>query len=176
MSDERPNLRALYERYGHAVYRRCRYFLRNDDDARDAMHEVFIKVAQHYNDFRGQASPLTWLTRIATHHCLNLIRGRKAGWRDKHAMTIRVSEQLATTGHERLERAELVHSLLARLSRDEQEAAVYYFVDEMSQDEAAKACDCSVPTLRKRLRHFIEVARGQLAREDADVAFGEAPV
>ncbi len=56
MNDERPDLRVLYERYGHAVHRRCRYFLRNDEDARDAMHEVFVRVARHYDDFRGQSS------------------------------------------------------------------------------------------------------------------------
>ncbi len=86
-------------------------------------------------------------------------------------MTVRVSEQFVTSGQERLERTEMVRALLAKLSRDEQEAAVYYFVDEMSQDEAAAACGCSVPTLRKRLRRFIEVARKQLKRDDADVGF-----
>lgn len=175
-TDERPDLRALYERYGHSVFKRCRYFLRTDDDARDALHEVFLKVAQSYGEFRGQASPLTWLTRIATHHCLNVLRGRKAGWHDRYAATVQVGTQHVETGQAALERAELVHRLLSRLGREEQEAAVYYFVDEMSQDEAARACDCSLPTLRKRLRRFIEVARKELKREDATVVFGEAPI
>lgn len=173
---ERPDLRALYERYGHSVFRRCRYFLRTEDDARDAMHEVFLKVVASYGDFRGQASPLTWLTRIATHHCLNVLRGRKAGWHERYAQAVEVGAQWNEPGQATVERAELVHRLLSRLGRDEQEAAVYYFVDEMSQDEAAKACGCSLPTLRKRLRRFIEVARKELKRDDASLVFGEAPV
>ena len=51
----------LYEHYGRAIYRRCQYFLRNDDDARDAMQEVFIKAMAHGDTFRSEASPLTWL-------------------------------------------------------------------------------------------------------------------
>lgn len=116
-ADERPDLRALYERYGHSVFKRCRYFLRSDDDARDAMHEVFLKVVTSYGDFRGQASPLTWLVRIATHHCLNVIRGKKAGWHDRYATAVQVGAQAPELGQDALERAELVHRLLARLGR-----------------------------------------------------------
>jgi RNA polymerase sigma-70 factor (ECF subfamily) len=175
-ADERPDLRALYERYGHSVFRRCLYFLRTEDDARDAMHEVFLKVVTSYDEFRGQSSPLTWLVRIATHHCLNVIRGRKAGWHERYATAVHVGAQAPEPGQQTFERSELVHRLLKKLGRDEQEAAIYYFVDEMSQDEAAKACDCSVPTLRKRLRRFIEVARKELKRDDASLVFGEAPL
>ena len=43
--------------------------LRQEEEAKDAMHEVFIKASQHLSEFRGEASPLTWLYRIA----LNLV-------------------------------------------------------------------------------------------------------
>ncbi|MEO1171996.1 MAG: sigma-70 family RNA polymerase sigma factor [Myxococcota bacterium] len=171
-----PDVRELYERYGRAVYRRCYTFLRNDDDALDAMHEVFVKIVERYADFRGDASPLTWCVRIATNHCLNVLRSRKAAWRDRYQQTASQVADLSQPDGRAIWKTDLIREVLGRVPRDVQEAAIYYFVDEMTQDEAAHAVGCSVPTLRKKLRRFIDVARKHIRREDADVIFGEAPV
>jgi RNA polymerase sigma factor (sigma-70 family) len=168
--------RDLYERFGRAVYRRCQYFLKSDADALDAMHDVFVKVVERRAEFRAEASPLTWMVRIATNHCLNLIRARRARWHDRYAETVAVAETTREAPTPALERQQLVAAVIGRADRDALEAAVYYFVDEMSQEDAARAASCSVPTLRKRLRKFIKAARQELKRIDVDVVFGEPPV
>lgn len=38
-----PGVRGLYLTYGPMVYRRCLSILRNEEEALDAMHEVFVK-------------------------------------------------------------------------------------------------------------------------------------
>jgi RNA polymerase sigma-70 factor, ECF subfamily len=80
-SDARADLREHYEKYGASVYGRCWYLLRDRNKAEDAMQDVFAKALTHYASFRQEASPLTWLIKIATHHCLNILRAEKAGWR-----------------------------------------------------------------------------------------------
>lgn len=175
-SSDKPDVKELYERYGRAVHRRCQYFLRSDDDARDAMHDVFLKVLERYGEFRGAASPLTWMVRIATHHCLNVLRSRKAGWRKRYEATVEVDSAGRSGDASTLERDQLVRAVLDKLEPDIQAAAIFYFVDEMSQEDAARSAECSVPTLRKRLRRFIEIARCELRRIDTDAIFGEAPV
>ncbi|MEL6545304.1 MAG: sigma-70 family RNA polymerase sigma factor [Myxococcota bacterium] len=171
-----PDVQELYRTYGRAVYRRCLYFLRNEDDARDAMHEVFLKIVERYGEFRGDASPLTWAIRIATNHCLNVIRSRRAGWRDRYERTAVQEADLSQPDGRHVWKSDLVRELLARVPDDIRAAAIYYFVDEMTQEEAAAACGCSVPTLRKKLRRFIDIARKHIRREDADVVFGDAPL
>ena len=47
------------------------------------MQDVFAKALSHWNDFRAEASPLTWLIRIATHHCLNVLRAERAPWHQR---------------------------------------------------------------------------------------------
>ena len=110
-----PDVKELYERYGRAVYRRCQYFLRNDEDARDAMHEVFVKVVQRYGEFKGESSPLTWLVRIATNHCLNILRSRKARWHDRYEQTVKIESRSRPDDYGRFERHELVHAILAKV-------------------------------------------------------------
>lgn len=175
-SPSEADAKELYERYGRAVYRRCQYFLRNHAEAQDAMHDVFVKVVENYETFKGEASPLTWMVRITTNHCLNLLRSKRAQWRDRYESTVRVGAGEKPNQYSRLERQELILALLRKMDAQSQEAAVFYFVDEMTQEDAAKAAQCSVPTLRKRLRRFIQLARKELRHIDADAVFGEAPV
>jgi RNA polymerase sigma factor (sigma-70 family) len=151
-------LAELYEKHAAAVYGRCRYLLRDEAEARDALQDVFVKVMQSLHEFRAQASPSTWILRIATHHCLNLLRAGKARWR----------EQLAQQGRDRKpvfeppERRELVRMLLSSAPQEAQEVAVLYFVDELTQQEIGEQLGRSLPTVRKRLKEFLTIARGTL--------------
>ena len=162
-------LAELYEKHAAAVYGRCRYLLSDDAEARDALQDVFVKALQALPEFRQAASPSTWILRIATHHCLNLIRARKSVWR----------EQLRILGAERRqeteppERRELVRVLLAAAPAEAQEVAVLYFVDELTQAEIAQELSRSLPTVRKRLREFLTAARAALLEALPDVLLPE---
>ncbi len=156
-------LQELYEKHAAAVYGRCRYLLRDDAEARDALQDVFVKVLRALPEFRAAASPSTWVLRIATHHCLNLLRSRKAQWREQlQALAARTHET------EPPERRELVRALLAAAPEEAQEVAVLYFVDELTQAEIAQELGRSLPTVRKRLREFLSCARGALGIEVAE--------
>lgn len=151
-------LKALYEAHAPAVFARCRYLLRDEETARDALQDVFVKVLRALPEFRSQASPHTWVLKIATHHCLNLKRAERAQWREqvKHLAAGRAHET------EPPERRELLRALLGAAGPEEQEVAVLTFVDEMTQAEIAAVTGRSLPTVRKRLRDFLAAARAAL--------------
>jgi RNA polymerase sigma factor (sigma-70 family) len=157
-----PSLAALYEKHAGAVYARCRYLLRTEAEAEDAMQEVFARAVLHFDGFRNEASPLTWLIAIATRHCLNVIRGKGAAWHEQYAARARAAGE---AGSGDLESRELVRQLLARFDEETQAAAVLYHVDEMTLEEVAQALGRSVPTVRKRLAEFAALARAELEGE-----------
>lgn len=166
-----PELETLYAQYGYAVYRRCRYLLGGDDDAWDAVQEVFLRADAGLSRFEGRASHRTWLDTIATRHCLNVLRARKVrtgrGLSGPEALDAPAPVDLADLypeGDPAVLQALTVRSLLAHFDPQTQEAAVCYFVDEMSQEDVATRVGLSVPTLRKRLRAFLDRARGHLTR------------
>jgi RNA polymerase sigma-70 factor (ECF subfamily) len=150
--------------------------LRNNEDAMDAMHDVFIKVMRNVDQFRGEASPLTWISRIATNHCLNVIRARKAAWHEQFRRFVEHKSQEAGPSQRHVDKSEFVRVVLTLCDRETQEAAIYYFVDEMTQEEVAQTMGISVPTLRKRLRRFIELARKELLKIDPDLKLKAAPI
>src|SRR2546421_2766752 len=155
-------MRDLYAQYGGAVYGRCRYLLKDPTAAEDAMQDVFAKALEHYRGFRAEASPLTWLMTIATHHCLNLLRGERAGWRLRFEREERARSD-AAGGPQALEHRDLVRKLLDRFDLETQAAAVHYHVDEMTLEEVAARLGRSVPTVRKRLEAFAAACGDELA-------------
>lgn len=157
------DLQALYRRYAGQVHARCRYLLGDRAEAEDATQEVFARALANLQGFRAEASPLTWLLKIATHHCLNLLRANRALWREE---VRRIALVAPTTGAGPDQR-ELVRSLLSRFDEKTQACAVHYLVDEMSQEEVAEAVGLSVPTVRKRVRTFMAAARDALRSEEA---------
>ena len=163
---ERAPIEELYERYGASVYSRCAYILKDRSKAEDAMQDVFAKALQNYKGFRAESSPLTWLTKIATYHCLNVLRAERAPWhgrfeRDEQA---RVDRSEAHSGSSQaLEARDLVRKVLARLDTETQAAAIHYHVDEMTLEEVARLLGRSVPTIRKRLQDVARAYRKELS-------------
>jgi len=115
------------------------------------MQDVFAKALQHYAGFRAEASPLTWLMKIATHHCLNLLRSQRAGWRGRYEREARAAKDERP---QVFEMRDLVCKMLALVDSETQAAAIHYHVDEMTLDEVAALLGRSVPTVRKRLQEF----------------------
>ena len=151
--DSRSELRELYQRYGASVFGRCAYLLKDRSQAEDAMQDVFAKALQHFASFRAEASPLTWLMKIATHHCLNLLRSERAGWRGRFEREARARAD-SDERPQVFEMRDLVCKMLALVDSETQAAAIHYHVDEMTLDEVAALLGRSVPTVRKRLQEF----------------------
>ncbi|MCA9682253.1 MAG: sigma-70 family RNA polymerase sigma factor [Myxococcales bacterium] len=70
------DVEAAYRRYGPMVLRRCRTMLRDEQQATDAMQDVFVQLLRHRErlDDRGTSS---LLYRMATNVCLNRIRYKR---------------------------------------------------------------------------------------------------
>ena len=162
-------LKSLYVKYGSAVHARCTYLLKDPTRAEDAMQDVFARALDAGSSFRGQAAPLTWLISIATNHCLNVLREKRAAWHDQYESMERVKGE-AHGGSSSLEARDLVRKSLKSFDLETQSAVIHYWVDDMTLEEVAAVLGRSVPTIRKRLNAFTE-ATGQAMREgDGGVA------
>src|SRR5690349_15235211 len=71
---ESGELTELYERYGYLVLRRCRTILGNNQDARDAAQEVFLRVRRLNARPTQAGSTLAWLYTIALNCSTDLMR------------------------------------------------------------------------------------------------------
>jgi RNA polymerase sigma-70 factor (ECF subfamily) len=66
----------LVRKHDRAILRLAYNLLRSDEDARDAYQEVFLRAYRSLGSFSFQSSFQTWLYRIATNVCLDMLRRR----------------------------------------------------------------------------------------------------
>lgn len=60
----------LYDSQYERIFRLCRSYCGDQDEAADLAQEVFIKAWQNLDRFAGKSRPSTWLYRIAVNTCL----------------------------------------------------------------------------------------------------------
>lgn len=152
-------LEDMYRRYAPLVQRRARAILGNADDAHDVVHEVFMKAMSAPQSVSGDTSPMTWLYRVTTNHCIDVLRtrGRRRELLEANAGT---DEGRDGEGEARA----LLRRVLVRVPDDLKEVAICFYVDEMTQDEIATHLSCSRRTVGHRLERFRHLA-AQIAEE-----------
>lgn len=140
---------ALYRRYGPMVLRRCRSLLRDEEQARDAMQDVFVQLLRKQHQLHGQY-PSSLLYRMATNHSLNLIR------RGARRRMIHNEELLANLpGNSSPEEETVARDTVDRLFAGEREStrriATLRHLEGLSLEETARYAGLSVSGVRKRL-------------------------
>jgi RNA polymerase sigma-70 factor (ECF subfamily) len=144
----------LYRDHGHLVMRRAQRLLRNEDDARDVLQDVFLDMFRNPERYEERSSIATYLYAAATHACLNRLRDGRNRTRLLAIETAGASGKSSAKSEDRA----LALEILAKLSEDDAALAVYLFCDELTHDEIAALFGCSrrhVGDLAGRLRRRI---------------------
>ncbi len=155
----------LYRQYAPMVLRRVRRFF-GPNDAEEVVHEIFLRVMERLDGFRGASSPVTWLFRVTTNHCLNRLRDRdrRRGLLDRRALDV--------PGYRVSAPAQEATVFLAQLWRDLDpelvQVGIHYHVDGLTHDEIARILGVSPRTVGNRLSTLARLA-GEAATPRDDV-------
>ena len=157
----------LYEKKVYALtLRMCK----NPDDAAEAAQEAFLAAWQGLKFFRGEASFSTWLYRLASNACVDLLRKEQrhraaAGPSLNDEDTYMDIADDAATPQELAERSELREQIeegLQSLSPEHREVLILRELHQLSYDEIAQTLDLDTGTVksrisrgRKALRNFL---------------------
>jgi RNA polymerase sigma-70 factor (ECF subfamily) len=151
----REELEQLYERYSRGVYRRAVRILGDEESARDATQEVFMRVISAGRSIPAEPTPVAWLYRVTTNLCLNRLRDRsrqKALLASKYA----ANDAVPPAGETRT----VLGDVLDRVPEELQDVAIYFFVDELTYDEIAPLLGVSKRTVSNRLAAFRALVAG----------------
>ncbi len=70
-------VRAIMQANNRRLYRLARGVLRNDSEAEDVVQETYVRAFTHLEQFRGDSSLSTWLSRIAMNESLGRLRRQR---------------------------------------------------------------------------------------------------
>jgi RNA polymerase sigma-70 factor (ECF subfamily) len=72
-------VRTIMQANNRRLYRLARGVLRNDSEAEDVVQETYVRAFTHLEQFRGESSLSTWLSRIAMNEALGRLRRHRPG-------------------------------------------------------------------------------------------------
>ena len=72
-SGDREAFTSLMVRYQRPIYNAAFWILKSADDARDVAQHVFLKVAEHLDEYDSQHRFFSWIYRIAVNESLKLL-------------------------------------------------------------------------------------------------------
>ncbi|MFO0757970.1 MAG: RNA polymerase sigma factor [Byssovorax sp.] len=147
-SPSAPSVTEIFEHERPRVYARALRLLKNPSDAEEATQEVFVRVLRSISGFEQESEIGTWLYRITTNYCLNLIRDQRRraeldGEREIEPAPPLPSDELC-----------LLRRLLVAADEQQARAALYVHLDGLSHDEAARLLGVSRRTVGNLLERF----------------------
>jgi len=162
----RRKVQELYERFGPAIYSRCRRLLRDPVQAEDATQEVFLRVLRHIESMPSDHAALAWIYRISTNYCLNLIRDGSRRAEPVDAMP----EQQVIDFEGSVVSKDLAERLMTDAPPELKAPVVLYHLKGMEQAQIARALGVSRRTILYRLGEFADRARRFYAKAEAGMA------
>ena len=133
--------------YQLPLLRLCIMYLHDEEQAKDAVQETFIKAYRNLDSFRNDASEKTWLTRIAINTCKNMYRSAWFRHMERSVTLDMIAERPAPADEHDDELTTAIMNLPVKL----REAALICWLQGMTYDEAADMLGISRQAVGSRL-------------------------
>lgn len=154
----------LMRRYNPRVYRTVRAILGADDEAEDAMQQVYLQAFAHLAQFSGRARFSTWITSIAVNESLARLRRRQIGVVAVGAEDVDMIAELPSRGPDpetaamSAEARRIIEDEVSRLPETYRAVIVLREIEGLSTEETAECLGIQPDAVKTRLHR----ARTQL--------------
>lgn len=126
----------LLQRYTLLLLGVCMKYLKNEEEAKDAVQQVFLKVITELYKYKVDYFK-SWIYMVAKNHCLMKLR-------DKGKIPVEINEEIHGTSEDmeeikkQLEKDQLFTSMetaLQLLNREQQQCITLFYLDKKSYQE-----------------------------------------
>ena len=159
----KPPFETVYEDCYDRVYKYVYTLLLHKENTEDIVAETFLSAYKNYDSYDPQkASVITWITRIAHNHAVNLVRS--SAYRTRAEMPERVIFGEEDADILRLEEDnDTVVRLYARLDEKDREFLNMRYAMELKDAEIAEILGMNTKAVNKRYQRLLKKCREILA-------------
>ena len=142
----------IYKRLSARVFAKCMSFLKSEDEANDALQDIFITVLLKASKFEGRSKLSTWIYSITYNHCVDIVRKKK---REKRVLvddwgrfenTIEIEDSLLLET-----RVDQLKIILEKIPAKDKAILLMKYQDDMSIKEISASLEKSESAIKMML-------------------------
>lgn len=148
-------LGSLLQRYTLLLLGVCMKYLKNEEEAKDSVQQIFLKVIQELHKYKVEYLK-SWLYMVAKNHCLMKLREKQG------KITVEITDRLAArqeneTDMQALLKNELALDLMAgalkELNREQQQCVTLFYLHKKSYQEVSDATGYSMLQVKSYIQN-----------------------
>jgi RNA polymerase sigma-70 factor, ECF subfamily len=159
----------IYREHYPKVLNLCAYLLNSREAGEDAAHEVFLRVQKKIDLYNPAFSLSTWILKIASNYCLDILRRRGTERRlfrvDPEMPELPSANPTPLNEMITCERGESVRRALRSLAEEFRVPLVLSYYNDFSYEEIAAALELPRNTIATRIFRGKQLLREKLKKE-----------
>ena len=145
----------LLQRYTLLLLGVCMKYLKDEEDAKDSVQQVFLKVIQELHKYKVDYFK-SWLYMVAKNHCLMKLREKQG------KMTVEITDRFngpeeETTDHRALQQVDLTYDLMSaalkELNPEQQQCVTLFYLQKKSYQEVSEATGFSMLQVKSYIQN-----------------------
>jgi len=145
----------LLQRYTLLLLGVCMKYLKDEEDAKDSVQQVFLKVIQELHKYKVEYFK-SWLYMVAKNHCLMKLREKQG------KMTVEITDRFngpeeETTDHRALQQDDLTYDLMSaalkELNPEQQQCVTLFYLQKKSYQEVSEATGFSMLQVKSYIQN-----------------------
>jgi len=154
--------RHLIAKYKEKIYWQIKRIVEHHDDTEEVLQNVWIKIWQNINGFKGESALTTWLYRIAYNESISYLQNRKkqnlADWETSEPL-IESHTDDKMFSHELFDHAEVIKKIeiaIEKLPQKQKLIFHYRYNEEMPYAQIAEITGTSEGALKASFHHAVK--------------------
>lgn len=143
----------LLQRYTLLLLGVCMKYLKNEEAARDAVQQIFLKAITELEKYEVEFIK-SWLYMIAKNHCL-------MQFRDKNRQMVELSEQMAEVEdhedalsiREKDQLLDWMHESIKNLNPEQQQCVTLFYLEKRSYQEVSELTGYSILQVKSSIQN-----------------------
>ncbi len=144
----------LLQRYTMLLLGVCMKYLKNEEEAKDAVQQVFLKAINELHKYKVDYFK-SWVYMVAKNHCLMKLR-------DKGKYTAEINEQLMATPDETVDKNNYIEKdkaltamaqALTQLNKEQQLCVTLFYLEKKSYHEITERTNFSLLQVKSHIQN-----------------------
>lgn len=140
----------LYDRYIDKVYRKCLSFIKNEAQAEDFTHDIFLRLVLKIGSFKEHAKFSTWLYSITYNYCMDQMRLAKRQAEEALDENFDLEEDEDDSGFSEMQ-GKALKKAMEKIAPDEKAILLMKYQDDFSIKEIADTFNLTESAVKMRL-------------------------